>query len=218
MAKREKLADQVIAKLQEHISMGKWKKGEKIPAEPELMAQFNVGRSTVREAIKTLANAGVLRVQQGSGTYVNEIAQQSESLEQRLRRAGQKEVNDVRILLEKEIVRLAAIHRTAANIKDIEKALAQRKSAVQLKDYNALMEADLLFHTRLATASHNSVLADLYTSFTHVLRNFFAQRDAGNATQFIRSHPLHEKLLTAVIEQREDDAIACIDSLLQDNS
>ncbi len=214
MAKREKLADQVIAKLQERISMGKWKKGDKIPAEPELMAQFKVGRSTIREAIKTLANAGVLHVQQGSGTFVNETRQTSESLEQRLRRAAEQEVNHVRILLEKEIVRLAVQHRTTKNIREIEQALEQRRKAIESKNYAASMEADLLFHTRLAAASHNSVLTDLYASFTHVLRNFFQQRDAGNTAQFVRSHPLHEKLLKAVAEQREAEAMACIDALL----
>lgn len=217
MAKREKLADQVIAKLQERISMGKWKKGDKIPAEPELMEQFKVGRSTIREAIKTMANAGVLHVQQGSGTFVNEMVQSAESLEQRLRRARQEELNQVRVLLEYEIIRLAVTHRTQKNIRDMKHALDARIKAIDAKDYTASIDADIVFHTTLATASHNSVLADLYASFTHVLRNSFQQRDAGSVVQFRKTHALHERLLQAIADKRESVAIECLDALLQNN-
>ncbi|RAJ79009.1 DNA-binding FadR family transcriptional regulator [Chitinophaga dinghuensis] len=217
MSKREKLADIVIEKLQEHISLGKWKKGMKIPAEPELMEQFKVGRSTIREAIKTLAQNGILRVQQGSGTYVNDISTDTESLEQRLRRAAQRELNQVRTLLEREIIRLAVVHRKHAQLKEMQQALEKRKEAVSTGDYPAAIDADILFHTKLAVASHNSVLADLFISFSNVLRNSFQQRDAGSVAQFGRTHALHEQLLQAVADKDEQAALECLDSLLQHN-
>ncbi len=217
MSKREKLADIVIEKLQEHISLGKWKKGMKIPAEPELMEQFKVGRSTIREAIKTLAQNGILHVQQGSGTFVNDISTDTESLEQRLRRAAQKELNQVRTLLEREIIRLAVVHRKQTQLKEMHQALEKRKEAVCAGDYQSAIDADILFHTKLAVASHNSVLADLFNSFSNVLRNSFQQRDAGSVAQFGRTHALHEQLLQAVADKDEQAALACLDSLLQHN-
>ncbi|MBV8251356.1 MAG: FadR family transcriptional regulator [Chitinophaga sp.] len=217
MSKREKLADVVIEKLQEHISLGKWKKGAKIPAEPELMTQFKVGRSTIREAIKTLARNGVLHVQQGSGTYVKEISVDAESLEQRLRRAAQKELNQVRTLLEREIIRLAVVHRKQQQLKEMQQALDKRKEAVSAGDYQMAIDADILFHTKLAVASQNSVLADLFISFSKVLRNAFQQRDAGSVVQFGRTQALHEQLLQAVADKNESAALACLDTLLQHN-
>ena len=44
--------------------------GEKIPNEYELTERFQVGRSTVREAVKGLVSRGVLEVRRGDGTYV----------------------------------------------------------------------------------------------------------------------------------------------------
>ncbi|ASZ12520.1 transcriptional regulator [Chitinophaga sp. MD30] len=217
MARREKLADIVIEKLQQHISLGKWKKGDKIPAEPELMTQFKVGRSTIREAIKTLSQNGVLRVQQGAGTFVNEVSSSHESLEQRLRRAAQAELNQVRILLEKEIIRLAVLHRTQQHSKDMQKALELRSKAITAGDYDAAIDADILFHKHLAIASRNSVLADLYAGFTNVLRQSFEERDAGSLAQFTKTHILHEQLLQAIIARREKDAMACLEALLQNN-
>src|SRR5271156_6615958 len=95
MRASEKLSDQVTNKIRRDISQGIYKVGEKIPAEPELMKLYSVGRSTIREAIKTLAMTGILRVQQGSGTFIN-VGAQHETIDQRLRRADFDQINAVR--------------------------------------------------------------------------------------------------------------------------
>jgi DNA-binding FadR family transcriptional regulator len=55
------------------MEQDKYKAGEKIPAESELMKLYRIGRSTVKEAIKTLAMMGALKVQQGSEREVHGI-------------------------------------------------------------------------------------------------------------------------------------------------
>ena len=52
------------------IESGKWGVGMRIPAEPELMNELNVSRNTLREAIRALIHAGLLKTKQGDGTYV----------------------------------------------------------------------------------------------------------------------------------------------------
>lgn len=120
-----KLSDKVIAAIQRDIAKGKYKTGGKIPAEPELMAQYDVGRSTIREAVKTLAMSGIVRVKQGDGTYVSDKPKR-ETLHERLRRADATEINSVRTLLEVEIVRLAATHKTPDDIDAIAHWLDKR--------------------------------------------------------------------------------------------
>lgn len=56
--------------LQANIENGQWSVGEKIPAERALAKQFNVSRMTLREAIQTLVDEGILERRVGSGTYV----------------------------------------------------------------------------------------------------------------------------------------------------
>ncbi|WP_212003511.1 FadR/GntR family transcriptional regulator [Chitinophaga sp. HK235] len=197
MDQTSKLSNRVINAIQKDISQGIYKPGQKIPTEPELMVQYAVGRSTIREAIKTLAMSGVLRVQQGSGTYVNESVQ-AESLDQRLRRADFEEINQVRRMLDYEIVKLAAQHHTKAGLADMKKFLEQRKKAILEQQYNACMEADIAFHLSIAKASGNHVLADLYRSFTAVIRDFFAKRDTESISHFAISHHLHEQLYEAI--------------------
>src|SRR5690606_19691752 len=127
--------------LQKDISMGKYRPGDRIPPEPELMEAYGVGRSTIREAIKTLASAGLLKVQQGAGTFVTQAPAVGEPLAHRLRRAELKEVNDVRFILEKEIIRLAIQHHTKKDVQAMQKALAGRAAALEKADEAACEDA-----------------------------------------------------------------------------
>ena len=61
---------QIHNQLRENIENGHWKVGQKIPAERELAAEFGVSRMTLRQAIQTLVDEGVLERRVGSGTFV----------------------------------------------------------------------------------------------------------------------------------------------------
>lgn len=67
---RELLAPHVEEELMDYILHTPVKIGEKLPNEFELAELFGVGRSTVRETVKSLVSKGVLEVRRGSGTYV----------------------------------------------------------------------------------------------------------------------------------------------------
>lgn len=217
MAKAIKLADKVILDLQRDISLGKYKVGDLIPPEPVLMEQFGVGRSTIREAIKTLANAGILKVQQGAGTFVCAPDDSGETLNQRLRRAAQQEVNQVRSLLEVEIAQLAAAHRDEEDLQLINTALDARWEALHTGSYEACADADIRFHQAIAQASHNSVLADLYQTFTSAIRESFENREQPHVQQFLQTHELHVRLLQAIREQQVEQAAETVRAILKNN-
>jgi DNA-binding FadR family transcriptional regulator len=210
-----KLSDQVIAGIKRDIASGRLRKGEKIPAEPELMEFYQVGRSTIREAIKTLAIAGILKVQQGSGTFVASKIK-DESLTQRLRRADFEEVNTVRAVLENEMVRLACSNRTAADIEHMQELLLQRKKAIEANQQKKCADADIAFHISIAKASGNQVLSDLYENFSLVLHDFFAKREE-NIEHFSRSQHLHEELSAAIADKNQKMAEQLLKSILHHN-
>ena len=72
--RKRSLAEELAERLRQRITDEQFEVGEKLPAEPELMRIFGVGRSTVREAVKILVNMGFLKVQQGAGTFVESRA------------------------------------------------------------------------------------------------------------------------------------------------
>lgn len=211
-----KLSDKVIAAIQRDIAKGTYKIGEKIPAEPELMTLYQVGRSTVREAVKTLAISGILSVKQGDGTYVNGTMQR-ETLDERLRRADVAELNSVRVLLEEAIVKQAAVHKTAADLTVIDQWLTRRKNAIDHNQAKECADADIGFHLALATASGNTVLADLYKNFTVVMREYFDKRDSTTVRFYASSHDLHVALFEAIKSGKPRQAVAVVKQIISTN-
>src|ERR1700690_3528049 len=118
---KRQLVDQVIEHLKAAIASSDYGMGAKLPAEPMLVKELGVGRSTLREAIRVLAYNGMLEVRQGDGTYIRALPANSEPLAYRLRRAKVREVQEVRRTLEFEIVRLAAERRRKRDLEQIRK-------------------------------------------------------------------------------------------------
>lgn len=213
---KPKLSDEVSRKIREHIADGSYRPGEKIPTEPELMTIYGVGRSTIREAVKSLAMAGILHVQQGAGTTVN-ADQNGQSLDEKIRRADFEEVNAVRRLLEKETVTLAATNRSNAHLQEMEQWLAKRREAIEAGNRPQCIAADIAFHQAIAMASGNRVLAGLYQSFTDVIRHFFKEREQQGVSHFAFSHHLHEQLFQAIKAKKPKAAQAAMQQILLNN-
>ena len=108
--RKRSLAEEMAVRLQEQIAQGRFEVGGKLPTESELMKIFGVGRSTVREAVKILANMGLLKVQQGAGTFVESRTARNESMERCMQRADIGDLEEVRRILEVAIVERAATY------------------------------------------------------------------------------------------------------------
>ena len=65
------LSDQVVERLRTEIVEGRWRVGERIPPEPELMVSLGVARGTLREALRALQYSGMLDIRRGDGTFVS---------------------------------------------------------------------------------------------------------------------------------------------------
>jgi DNA-binding FadR family transcriptional regulator len=195
---RKSLADEVSAQINEQISLGHYKVNDKLPIEPELMKIFGVGRSTIREAIKSLVNSGLLRVQQGIGTFVSQ-ATGNEPMDQRLKRANVRDLDEVRQLLEMKIAEKAAINRSEHDITIIKAHLTNRKHYANAGLIEECIEADIQFHIAIAEAAKNEILADMYRSTSVHLKKWFLQIYPDTRI-FVDTHHLHKQLLKSIIE------------------
>ncbi len=199
------MSDEVAGQLQEQISLGKYQKGDRLPTEPELMHYFEVSRSTIREAIKVLANSGWVRVQQGLGTFVESDRPDPETLEQRFSRVDVAHLEEVRMLLERKILEKAAVNRTAAQLAQMKGYLEERKQFAEAGNEKKCIEVDIAFHTCVAQASGNPILADLYRVFAVRLEESFLLR-YNTSDNFKITQRLHEQLLDSL--ERRDSAEA----------
>ncbi|MET7890420.1 FadR/GntR family transcriptional regulator [Streptomyces mirabilis] len=162
------LVEQAAERLRARIADGSWAVGTKLPGETTLAAELGVGRSTVREALRSLAGAGLVRPRQGSGVFV--IATEPvEDWPTRLRRAAVTDVYEVRILVEVQAARLAAARRTPEDVTALDAALAGRRAA-STGDDAAFVDADIALHAAVVAAARNPVLTDLFGEFVPALR------------------------------------------------
>lgn len=162
------LVEQATEHLREQILSGQWPVGTRLPGETALAAQLGVGRSTVREAVRALAGAGLVKSRQGAGVFVIST-DPDEDFSARLRRAAVADVYEVRAMVEVQAARLAAERRTEADMAGLEAALAARRAAAGGGDAG-FVDADIAFHAGVVTAAHNPVLTDLFAEFAPVLR------------------------------------------------
>lgn len=200
VVKRHSLADDVAARLRAEIESGTYKVGQKLPVEPELMRIYGVGRSSVREAVKLLVTAGILQVQQGSGTFVKEASAINEPFAQRLMRSNYVDLDEVRSLLEIKIAQKAAVNRTEEDILRIKLALDERTEAAQNGDLRGCVDADVRFHIAIAEAAGNEILTDMYKSLAVELKKWFLQVFT-DTSEFLKTAPAHEAILNSIIER-----------------
>lgn len=209
LVKRSGVCDEVVSKLQQQIATGKFKKGDKLPSEPLLMEQFGVGRSSIREAIRILANHGLVRVQQGLGTFVEMQNGTPMPWYKRLESSTAKDLNEVRQLLELKIAEKAALNRTQKDIGILTKLLKKRLVAAQNNRPDECIEADIQFHIAIADAAKNDILADLYKNIAAQIKKSFRQAYT-NTEMFVIKHPVHEQLLKSIIDKDPKKALKCV--------
>lgn len=161
--KGQSLAQQVASKMEEFIKEQRYKVGDKLPNEFELATELNVGRGTIREAIKLLAARNVVIIQRGKGTFVSENPGLTEdplglSFITDKKRLSH-DLMDVRVMIEPEIAKLAAEHATPAEVEEMEAiCLVIEKLIHENKNHE---EKDILLHSAIAKASKNVVVPSL---------------------------------------------------------
>ena len=205
---RVTLGEQVATQLAEQISEGEWLPGDKLPSETDLCASLRIGRSTLREALKSLAYVGLVQMRPGEGTYVLENTQ---LLVDRIRTGGvlrtEKELQDVseaRLILETELAAMAAERMEPADLERLEELLKDMERCLKGdgREYAAL---DVDFHLAIAKSSKNQLLHELLVPIRGVLQEFIAKsQEMPGIRENAQEH--HAKILAALRQRNPEKA------------
>lgn len=155
----QKIAEDIIAFiLEENL-----KPGDKLPNETVLCQRLNVGRSSLREAMRALASRNIVTIRQGSGTYIaSSTGVVDDPLGLSFINNKKKLIHDlmeIRFLLEPSIAALAAMHADDTEIKKICKLCDDVEEL--LKAHKDHSDKDIELHTAIALSSKNIVVPRL---------------------------------------------------------
>jgi DNA-binding FadR family transcriptional regulator len=133
--------EEIVTQLKESILTGRFKTGDKLPTERELVEEFQVSRVAIREALRTLENSGFIVTRQGAsgGAYVTDLS--FEFLANAFvdlflaDKISIPELHRVRLIIEPEIARLAALAITPEYTQRLMKAMeAEETPAASLSE------------------------------------------------------------------------------------
>lgn len=206
------LSEQVAQQIASMISSGRWKDGDRLPSEGELCKMLHIGRSTLREALKSLAFVGMVRMRAGEGTYV---AHGPSKLLERIFTQGMltteqavTDLCDTRILLETELAALAAQKATKREIGQLESLLKEMKSGANGPG-DRFLNLDLEFHLTIADASKNRVMAQLLRTIRLLLEEYIVKSlQLTDAPKL--AYEGHAKILKALRERNEGNSRAAM--------
>ncbi len=169
---RETVSTEIARRLLSYLLAGHVQPGEKIPSERKLADALGVGRSVVREAIKSLTLLGLLDVRQGDGTYLR--GTESDLLPQSIEWGlllGLKRTRDLieaRQYLEVILAGLAAERRSEEDLAVLRGLMGEMQAASG--DPDRFVAADIAFHLRVAQAARNESLAQIMSSIRSLLQ------------------------------------------------
>jgi GntR family transcriptional repressor for pyruvate dehydrogenase complex len=159
---RTTLAAAAFEQLLSNVVHGKWKAGDQIPPERELCQQLGIARTSLREALKAMELVGMLESRVGEGTF---ICPRSEFLSRPLLWAftgtDHEELSTIleaRVFLERDLAGLAATRATKEELSTIKRAIKSMEQAIEANE--PVLESDMAFHTAVALAAHNDILAN----------------------------------------------------------
>ena len=176
--------------------------GDKLPTESELCELLNVGRGSVREAVKHLEAIQLLDIRRGDGTYIADVREITafDSLLYKivLEDIDFEQILDYRIQLEISIMQLAIRNCTDDILNELQTNCDTFAEYINKNDDNTFLilhDLDIKFHQLLGKATKNLLLADVYEAslklfFPYVLNNYQQGQARRSPKETIENHIL----------------------------
>jgi len=174
--KKMRLYEEVANQIKQPIFDGKLQPGDKLPAERELCEMFNVGRPTIREALRTLSIMGLIEVNTGKrGSIVKEcdITQYMEAMREQLSwliKVEEKTIRDlweVRKYIELGIAHSVAANATKSDLKKLDRIIKKMESCS--RDIHAYFPIAIEFHKELSLITKNKIFYIVWGLFQDIL-------------------------------------------------
>jgi GntR family transcriptional repressor for pyruvate dehydrogenase complex len=170
--RRTTLSGEVAARLSEAIRVGELAPGSRLPSERDLGAQFGVGRTSIREALRMLQATGMVTVRPGDGVFIADPLVPNDRPFARWESEYQyrvEELFEARLTIEPAAAARAATRASEYDRRAISRALAEFERGVHAGDLAVMVLADSDFHDAIMRASQNRVFQAMLSVANHLL-------------------------------------------------
>jgi GntR family transcriptional repressor for pyruvate dehydrogenase complex len=204
-----RVSETIAQRIKRGISSGRLSPGEKLPAEREMAERLGTSRVSVREAYRSLEEAGLISIKRGAegGAFIADFdhAPVSRRLAFMLRlgRTSHQELTEARLLLEPPVARLAARRAEDEDLAQLAALLRQQEAAIRA--HSDARRFDLQFHRLIAQCAKNLPLAVLMNSMADLAIEEVRRIDV---TPDVDEHIVnyHQRIFEAIRKRDEDAA------------
>ncbi|MCO6391799.1 transcriptional regulator NanR [Aliihoeflea aestuarii] len=201
---KRKLYEDVLDRLITAISTAEFPPGSQLPSERELMNMIGVGRPSIREAMLSLQQMGLIKISHGERARVINptpdviVGQISAAMIMLLATSprGLEELKEARLWLETGLVRMATRNATAKDLEKLGESLRELQEA--RGDHQRFVTADMAFHGLIADMSGNSLVAAVTKGMLHWLSRFKRELVSVRGAERLTISE-HEKIYKAIV-------------------
>jgi len=182
----ETIPQKIHELLEESIIRGELAPSSRLHAD-DIAATYGVSRIPVREALRSLHEAGWVEIRPRYGVYVRERSM-----------IELRELFEARSGIEAQIAALSASRRTEDHLDSMRRIVSMGRSSVQSGDQRATSQASVAFNAAIRHASGNSLLANLAATLEKRARFYFSMVEGNLGSDWI---DVEEKLLSAIADR-----------------
>lgn len=202
-------AEHVAQRLLDRIITADLAPGSSFGTEADLLAQFDVSRPTLRESLRILESQGVLELRPGPGGGImvrkpsTDILAHGLSVFLRLHDVPFIAVLKAREVIEPALAAEAATNGTEDDFDELERSIERMEG---IKDQDAFIEENRVFHSIVARASGNKVLETFWSTISILAtgEHHGVRYTVGNQQHVIEAH----KAILKACRQRDSKAAA----------
>lgn len=205
------ISELIARQIKSAILNGTMKPGDRLPPERDMAEQFQTSRVSVREALKRLEAAGLLTIKRGSGVYASGISSKpmTDSLSSilKIQKTSIHELIEARIIFEPHIVRLATERITPEDFQELDNNIAEASRII--RSNVSASSINIEFHSIIARATHNLVIALTMENMFNVTKEWFLERsgDSKKMMKLSRQSILYHKRILEALRERNSQKV-----------
>ena len=201
-SKTHKISDQIIEQIRNAILSGRFKPGDKVASEKELMSEFGVSKATLREALRVLEGMGLVEIKKGiaGGVFIAEVDMKTTIHGiinfLHFKTVSIKDITMIRYLLEPPVAQIAALRIQPEDIAKLESMISEDPVTP-----HSIISREIGFHRYLARMTENPILILVMDFIDNILNDIKFQLDPG--VEFYHKVALAHRAILDCLRQKD---------------